>query len=646
MPGAGLNAQEFVTRPLIRIIPHGFRRTFRPDASRRASPPAARRCARRRFALPCTLGFLIGLLIAPVAGAQSEDPPTDAPAASPAVTQKALRFRVEIEAPKPLKSMLEGGLDLVRWQKEERMTPELLERLVVEARAETERAAAAEGWFSAKVDTSIERHEDVSVVRLTVEPGPRTTVAAVDLQFRGAVAEGGERNDRRMAAVRREWRLRAGEPFRQADWEAAKRAAVAELGRELYAAASIAASEARVDPERRTATLRVELDSGPPFRFGALQVTGTKRYPAKIVENLYGIRPGDEYDATRLGVFQRRLLETGYFATAQIAVERDAEKAEAAPVHAAVTEARTQRIDTGVSFSTDTRLGAQLNYSHQDLASSALRLRSLLKMDEKTQTIEGSLDTPPRSGGFWNTAQARYEATDIQNQRTDGFMLGGSYNWGVERTPSQISLSGHHERQVIIGSTTERNDAVFLGFRQVYRYTDDPLLPRRGVLGSVQLGGSLPQLATQEFVRATAKVNLLVPFGRTWDFSARAEAGTVFADSRTGIPTTFLFRTGGDQTIRGYAFQSIGVPQGSAIVGGRYMVVGSAEATYWFAGDWGAAAFVDAGDAFDDRDAIDIARGYGVGVRWRSPIGPFRADVAYGQRAGAVRLHFSVGFSF
>jgi translocation and assembly module TamA len=584
----------------------------------------------------------LALLCAAAAAAAADAPET------PAAPERALRFRVVVEAPKPLKEMLERGLDLARWQKEERMTRDLLERLVVEARAETERAAAAEGYFSARVDTAIERDEgaDVAVVRIAVEPGPRTTVAAVDVQFRGTVAEGGERNDRRMAAVRREWRLPVGEPFRQADWEAAKRAAVVELARELYAAASVVASEARVDPATRTATLRVELDSGPPFRFGALQVSGTKRYPEKIVENLYGIRPGDEYDATRLAVFQRRLLETGYFATAQIAVERDPAKADAAPVQATVTEARAQRIDTGVSFSTDTRLGAQLNYSHQDLAESALRLRSLLKFDEKTQTVEGSLDTPPRSGGFWNTLQARYEATDIQNQRTDGVMLGGSYNWGVERTPSQISLSAHHERQVVIGSDTERNDAVFLGFRQVYRYTDDPLLPRRGVLGSVQLGGSLPQLATQEFVRATAKANLLLPLGRTVDLSARAEGGIVWADSRTGIPTTFLFRTGGDQTIRGYAFQSIGVPEGAAIVGGRYLMVGSVEATYWFAGDWGAAAFFDAGDAFDDRDRVDIAKGYGVGVRWRSPIGPFRADVAYGQRAGSVRLHFSVGFSF
>lgn len=557
-----------------------------------------------------------------------------------------LQFRVVIEAPLLMKAKLERGLDLVRWQREERMTPALLQTLVAEARVETERAAAAEGYFSAVVRTSIEAEEDLSVVRITLEPGPRATVAAVELRFRGAVALGGERNDKRMAAVRREWLLPVGEPFRQEDWETAKRGAVGELSRELYANASIVASEARVDPERHTATLRVELESGPPFRFGTAVVSGTRRYPASIVENLYPIRPGDDYDATRLAVFQRRLIESGYFATAQITVDRDPAKVDAAPVQVAVTEGRAQRIDTGINFSTDTRLGAQLSYSHQDLADSALRLRTLLRIDSKTETAEASVDTPPRPGGVWNTVTARYEATDIENQRTDGGMLGVSYNWGVESTPSQISLSAHRERQEVVGSTTEHNRAVFLGFRQTYRRTDDPLVPRRGLLGSVQLGASIPGTGTQDFARATAKANFLWPLGRSVDLAARAEGGIVFADTSSGIPTTFLFRTGGDQTVRGYAFQSIGVQEGDAIVGGRYLVVGSVEATWWLLGDWGAAAFVDAGDAFDDRNLFDLAVGYGVGARWRSPIGPFRADVAYGERTQQWRLHFSVGFSF
>jgi translocation and assembly module TamA len=120
----------------------------------------------------------------------------------------------------------------------------------------------------------------------------------------------------------------------------------------------------------------------------------------------------------------------------------------------------------------------------------------------------------------------------------------------------------------------------------------------------------------------------------------------VIARSRSGIPSSFLFRTGGDQTLRGYAFESVGVAQGDAIVGGRYLVLASMEYTRWVTESLGGAIFVDAGDAFDHRPDFDLAVGYGVGVRWRSPVGPLRADVAYGERDKNVRVHFSVGFNF
>ena len=85
---------------------------------------------------------------------------------------------------------------------------------------------------------------------------------------------------------------------------------------------------------------------------------------------------------------------------------------------------------------------------------------------------------------------------------------------------------------------------------------------------------------------------------------------------------------------------------GDAVVGGRYYAVASVEAVHWINPNWGVAAFVDAGDAFDEWSTADIAVGYGVGARLRTPIGPFRLDVAYGQRDENVRLHFSVGLSF
>jgi translocation and assembly module TamA len=153
-------------------------------------------------------------------------------------------------------------------------------------------------------------------------------------------------------------------------------------------------------------------------------------------------------------------------------------------------------------------------------------------------------------------------------------------------------------------------------------------------------------VSTQKFLRAIGKASLLIPVGSRGDLLTRAQAGAVRADTRQGIPTTFLFRTGGDQTVRGYAFESLGVREADAIVGGRRLFVASVEYTHWFAEEWGIAAFADAGDAWDEGERFRAALGYGLGVRLRTPIGPARVDVAYGEDAGELRLHLSVGYVF
>lgn len=555
----------------------------------------------------------------------------------------SFRFSVEIDAPEPVRAMLEKGLDLVRWAAESQVTLPLLERLVVEARTATRDALAADGYFSAQVTSEIAPVPPARV-RLKVEPGPRTFVEDVNLRFTGHAIDSSAGQER-IAAVQRSWLLKNGDPFQQAQWDAAKRKALSDLGAGRYAAARITSSAARIDPRSHTARLEVAFDSGPEYRADGMRVSGLKRYPARIVENLNPFLPGEPYDETKMQIFQRRLLESGYFSSARTEIDTSAPP-QSAPLDVTVIEARSQRIDTGVSFSTDTRLGLQTDYSNANIFDSAWRFRSRLRLDARNQILDGNFDTPPQPGGSWNTYSAKVERTDIQNQLTRQASIGMAHNWGLERTPSQLSLSAHTERKRIEASDIEDAHAVFLGYRKTFRYTDDLLAPRRGILGSVQLGASVPGLATQDFLRGTVRATAFVPAGERADLTFRVQGGVVIADSRFGIPSTFLFRTGGDQTVRGYAFESIGVPQGNAIVGGRYLAIGSIEYTRWFAGDWGGAVFVDAGDAFDDRQAFDLALGYGIGARWRSPIGPFRADIAYGERARSLRLHFSAGFTF
>lgn len=555
------------------------------------------------------------------------------------------RYRVEVRAPQPLRGMLENGLSLRRWQDDPHMNPELLRRLVDEAVQQTRRAVATEGYFRPNINTQIDQAADPWVVIIEVEPGPRVTVQDVALEYSGPASTDPEAAPL-IARSRESWALHTGEPFRQEDWDASKRSALVALSSGRYAGARIAHSEARIDPEVGSADLRVQIDSGPVFHFGKVEATGLRRYPAWVVENFSPLRGGEPYSTEKLAIYQRRLLESGYFSSAQIAVDDDPAQADAAPVHIHVIENRTQRLEAGVGYSTDTRYRGQLTYSHVNPFDTLWRVKADLRLESLAQSARVDFDSPPNSDASWENVFVSLRRTDIQDEETREISGGIAHNWGLYRTPSSFYISGHIEEQIIAGELKDHVHAVFFGYRHAFRNTDDLISPRRGYLGTLTIGGAPSGLSTRPFVRGTAAITAFYPLGRNDDLTFRAETGLVIADARDGIPSTFLFRTGGDQTVRGYAFESLGVDIEGATVGGRFLALGSIEYTHWLENGIGLAAFVDAGDAADSRSDYDLSVGYGVGVRFRSPIGPLRADIAYGERTSEIRLHFSVGYSF
>jgi translocation and assembly module TamA len=565
------------------------------------------------------------------------------------VCAQGLRYRVEVEAPREFARTLRQGLSLVRWQSDPQMSAEQLRRLVKDAEREAREVAATEGYFSAQVETRIEESAENAPapwkVTLKLEPGQRTRVASVDIRFSGPVLQDGE-SRKIFERVRERWPLRRGEPFRQAEWDAAKRTALREFARWRYAAPRIAESKANIDPETREARLEIEIASGPPFRFGPVRITGLKRYADAEAENLSPIRAGEVYDRDKVLAYQKRLLESGYFASVQADLETDPLLSDAAPLRVAVIEAQSQDVETGVSYTTDAGPRFELRYSNQDIFDSAWRFKTGLSVDQKEQKIGVDFDSPPRPGGHWNNLFTRARQTDIQNETTRELAFGAAHKFYAGFAPVALIASMHFEQQSVAGDRDDNRQALYLGFRRSFQRTDDLVLPRLGYLGTVDIGFAPPEISTQKFVRALASASLLYPLWRSGDLLVRGQAGAVFAEHREGIPSTFLFRTGGDQTVRGYAFESLGVRQGEAIVGGRRVLVGSVEYTQWIGDNWGIAAFVDAGNAWDTGVRFDPVLGYGLGVRIRSPIGPIRADLAYGVENSQFRLHFSVGYTF
>jgi translocation and assembly module TamA len=563
--------------------------------------------------------------------------------AASAAGNAAVKYRVQITAPSDLTSLLESNLDIVRWSTREEVSEDELRQLFKTAPRQVRDLLATEGYFSPTVESALDTGQETWVVRLTVWPGEPTRVVGMNVQVMGEIDADPARQQRREQA-REAFGIQDASVFRQADWESAKQRALHSLHRKRYAAARIVESRADIDPQAHTARLSVQIDSGPPFTFGSVRVTGLDRYPQRIVTNLNPIRPGSPYDEEELLKYQRRLQASGYFASVVVAAESDPARADGTPIRVNVVEGAARKLELGVGFSTDRGLRGQAQYTDKNTLDRALRFSGSVKLDRLSQEAVAGLSLPRNAQGHVYGLEGKYNFQDIQGEQRTDWSITGARTFTIEERESQQSLQFLTESRTLADGTKDDRKALYAAQTWRWNNLDDLLVPRRGYFLSVQVGGAAEALLSdRSFGRLYGKGTYLLPVRDFATLVLRAEAGAVLAQTRENIPSAYLFRTGGDTTVRGYAFESLGVAEGDAIVGGRYLGVGSVEYIQWIKPQWGAAVFVDAGNAVDEIEDFRAALGYGIGARWSSPIGSLNLDLAYGEEVNEWRVHFSVG---
>lgn len=566
---------------------------------------------------------------------------------SVAATDLPIKYDVVLSVPQAQRELLEKHLNLYRWRNSERMDEDQLRNLVNQAPDNIRDLLATEGYYSPAVTADLTQINGSWIVNLAVKPGEPVRVGLVDLGVTGPIDDVSPDSQTRLEKIRAEWSLPAGAIFRHADWETAKRAALRGLLLDRYPAAVVSESQAAINPEKKTADLSLKLDSGPAFTFGSLQIDGLRRYPASIVERLSPIRQGETYTQARLLELQSRLQDSPYFASASVQVNPDREHPDKVPIKVEVVENKARTLGLGVGYSTDIGPRGQVDYRDLNLMGLALRFSANLKLAQKEQTLGSELHFPQTALGYRNSLAANFKRTDVEGEITRTLALGARRSHLQGKNETAYSLHLFHEQQDIQGAPGDRRTALVPSWSWTRRDVDSLLFPTRGYLINVQADAAAEALLSdRSFLRGYGRANWFHPIGQQGQLILRGELGMVAADSRDGIPSDFLFRTGGDQTVRGYAYQSLGVAEGDAIVGGRSLAVVSGEYVYWFKPKWGVAAFVDAGDAADSIDELNLNLGYGLGARWKSPVGPLSLDVAHGRETEETRLHFSAGFSF
>lgn len=555
-------------------------------------------------------------------------------------------YAVQIDAPQELRTLLENNLRVVRVVRKgtnERRFRRLTDRAEIEIRE----LLATEGYFSPTVKLDMERSERRWTARYTVQPGAPSLVRAVDIQFRGAVSEDRWDNAARREALRKAWRLRVGKRFRQKRWNAGKERLVRALLEERYPLAKIAESEARVDPAARSVELTVVVDSGPSVTLGALRISGLERYPESIVRDLNRIAPGTPYSQKKLSDFQRDLLETSYFTSAFVTADVDAARPDDAPVDVTVVEAPRRRVKVGVGYSTDVGFKVETVYTQREFFTLPWQWTSGLRLAQREQGAFSEVLTPRNADGHRYGVGLLFLSSDIQNERTrSATALLRRLTPGRDQE-SEIGLAPIQERKEIGNVTTEHLLSVPVYVSWTRRKVDDLLNPRDGWLLNLQAAAAVQgALSDESFFNARGKLAAFFPVGRRDTLIGRIELGRTWASNPVQVPSSYLFRTGGASTVRGYSYESLGVKVGDATTGGRVLGVTSAEFVHMLTREYGVAAFIDAGDAADTVHAFDLKLGYGVGFRWKSPIGPLAIDAAYGEAVDDYRIHLTVGYTF
>ena len=572
--------------------------------------------------------------------------PEPSPAPSATATRKVVAYALEVEAPAELRALLLEHLDLARFQhtdESERLSALELDRLAATTPAQARALLETEGFFNAGV--SMERPSPDRVI-VRVQPGPRSTIKSLDLSFSGEL----QADEALQQGLRRDWALPVGGLFSQSAWSSAKTAVLGRARANGYPLARWGHTTAAVNAETNEAELQLQLDSGPLFRLGALQIEGLKYYAPSTIERLAGFAPGEPYSERLLQDFQERLQKTLLFDSVNVEIQPEAGEYRATPVLVRVREAPRQQATTGIGYHANTGQRLTLEHVHRQPFGLALRSKTKLDLGRDLRAIELELSSHPQPDMARNLGALQVE----EDRSGDQVLTNLSARLGRLRERGSDERLIYAEllraREVQAGNKVS-SGAASLNTQWIRRRLDSTLLPTDGHQALLLLGAGRADSSDARnglFGKVHLKFGAYRPLGSNWYGNARLEWGQVFTSAEVGIPEKLLFRAGGDESVRGYAYRSLGPLREGLAVGGRVLGTASLELARPLSPKlpafWGA-VFVDAGQAADSWRDFKPAFGYGLGLRWRSPVGPLRIDIARGEALKAWRLHFSVGIA-
>jgi translocation and assembly module TamA len=501
------------------------------------------------------------------------------------------------------------------------------------------------GYYQPEISVHREKTEGgIYRLRIEVKPGPPILVRSVHVRLEGAGAE--ESALKEQAST---FPLAKGDILRHDLYEQAKQDLQNKAYDLGYLDAAYAIHTLRLILGELSADVDLVLQTGRRYAFGEVTFTGTPAFPDEFLRRYLAFKPGDVFSYKLIAKTQSNFLNTDRFREVLVNPRRDAVAEGRIPVDISLKPAPPKSVKTGIGYSTDTGPRASIHYKDLNVAGWGHEFQTELKVSPIVQGIASRYVLPSGVDIQRHTAltlSLQREDTDTYTTRLIKLETERAHGFGDGRSGSLfVQIQAENSEA---GDQTTDSFLLMPGVRFTSIQYDNIIRPTRGFNYRIELRGTHEALGSDTgFIQGMSYGELLLPLPARLTLLVRAQAATTWQDDPArDLPVSVRFFAGGDRSVRGYTYQSLGPRDDSGkVVGGRSLLVGNVELERAIGQTWGVAAFYDAGNAFNSLSNIDAAQGAGIGVRYYSPFGPIRLDLArqIGVSEPNWHIHLTVG---
>jgi translocation and assembly module TamA len=538
-----------------------------------------------------------------------------------------------------LRTNVQALLSIIQDYPKKQPPPDVVRMLYNRAPAEIKTALQPYGYYQPKIKSSLKRNDGGWLATFNIHHGPPTRISAVDIRVTGP-----GKHSQAVQNVLKQQPFKVGQRLVQTGYDSFKSSLLEAAHSDGYLDAQYKRHEIAVHPEHRQAQIHLVLTTGQQYYFGPIRIQQNFLAPS-FVQKYVDIKPGQVFQSNKLLNLRLKLRNSSYFNQINVQAEKGKAVNHRIPVLIKASPSPGHRYLFSVGYGTDTGPRAHVGLLFRHLNRYGHTFRADLQVSLIQQALTAQYKIPI---GDITSEYLDFSATgqqlDIADYKDTELRVGSSLNqnaWGGRR---RIALDYAWDK-FSFGSEPHRISRLLMPSLQYQRKRANNLLfPRKGYSITVDIrGAGKPALSSASFVRGDLDARTVYPLDAKSRFLFHAELGAVGTNEFRALPPTQRFFTGGARTLRGFGYQYVGsIDSHGQVIGGKYLSLASAEVDRLVWGNFGLAAFYDAGTASTDSPFSDIRTDVGLGIRYKTPVGMVRLDFGHPLRGSSRLAHIQL----